>query len=82
MQALNVQHMGEAATQAPKLDLDESDESFESEVSSSEFLSEEVSSRLDSLSQAGTRKVGSIASTYWRPERRDRQENLSVVDER
>ncbi|KAK9819819.1 hypothetical protein WJX72_002761 [[Myrmecia] bisecta] len=28
------------------------------------------------------RRAGSIASTYWRPERRDRKENLSVIDER
>ena len=61
----------------------EADESEDvSYASSSEALSEEVSSRLGSHAGAGPRKLGSIASTYWRPERRDRNENLSVIDER
>ena len=59
---------------------DESD--AESYASSSEAMSEEISSRLSSHAGAGTRKLGSIASTYWRPERLDRKENLSVIDER
>ena len=80
-QAASAQHP--AADQRDSDDDDfEDDEAASSEVSSSEALSEELSSRLDSHSQAGTRKVGSIASTYWRPERRDRKENLSVIDER
>lgn len=54
----------------------------ESYVSSSEALSEDVSSRLGKYAGAGPRKLGSIASTYWRPERQDRKENLSVIDER
>ena len=35
-------------------------------------------------SEAGSkgRRVGSIASTYWRPAREDRKEALSVIDER
>lgn len=35
-------------------------------------------------SEAGSkgRRVGSIASTYWRPAREDRREALSVIDER
>ncbi|KAL0054064.1 hypothetical protein WJX82_003186 [Trebouxia sp. C0006] len=45
-------------------------------------VSEEVISRLGSHAGAGPRKLGSIASTYWRPERQDRKENLSVIDER
>lgn len=51
-------------------------------ASSSEAISEDVISRLGSHSAAGPRKLGSIASTYWRPERQDRKENLSVIDER
>lgn len=54
----------------------------ESDASSSEALSEDVSSRLGSHAGAGPRRLGSIASTYWRPERQDRKENLSVIDER
>lgn len=54
----------------------------ESDASSSEALSEDMSSRLGSHAGAGPRKLGSIASTYWRPERQDRKENLSVIDER
>lgn len=30
----------------------------------------------------GARAVGSIASTYWRPERHDRNDALSMIDER
>ena len=82
VEASNAQHRGGSAVEPPELDSEESDADFASEVSSSEALSEELSSRLDSHSQAGTRKMGSIASTYWRPERRDRKENLSVIDER
>jgi hypothetical protein len=59
---------------------DESDN--DSYVSSCEAVSEEVISRLGSHAGAGPRKLGSIASTYWRPERQDRKENLSVIDER
>jgi hypothetical protein len=33
-------------------------------------------------SRLGHAYVGSIASTYWRPERTDRGEGLSIVDER
>lgn len=54
----------------------------ESHASSSEALSEDVSSRLGSHAGARPRKLSSIASTYWRPERQDRKENLSVIDER
>ena len=54
----------------------------ESYASSSEALSKDVSSRLGSHAGASPRKLGSIASTYWRPERQDRKENLSVIDER
>ncbi len=32
-------------------------------------------------SEAGSRRAGSIASTYWRPERTDRKEALSAIDE-
>lgn len=32
-------------------------------------------------SDAGSRRAGSIASTYWRPERTDRKEALSAIDE-
>ena len=32
-------------------------------------------------SNAGPRRAGSIASTYWRPERTDRKEALSAIDE-
>ena len=61
----------------------EADSSEEaSDASSSEALSEDVSSRLGSHAAAGPRKLGSIASTYWRPERQDRKQNLSVIDER
>lgn len=61
----------------------EADSSEEaSDASSSEALSEDMSSRLGSHAAAGPRKLGSIASTYWRPERQDRKENLSVIDER
>ena len=35
----------------------------------------------DSVSQS-RRRAGSIASTYWRPERRDRTELSSVLDDR
>jgi hypothetical protein len=59
---------------------DESDN--DSYASSSEAVSEDVISRLGSHAEAGPRKLGSIASTYWRPERQDRKENLSVIDER
>ncbi|DBA99090.1 hypothetical protein WJX77_009113 [Trebouxia sp. C0004] len=59
---------------------DESDN--DSYASSSEAVSEDVISRLGSHAGAGPRKLGSIASTYWRPERQDRKENLSVIDER
>lgn len=51
-------------------------------ASSSEGISEDVISRLGSHAAAGPRKLGSIASTYWRLERQDRKENLSVIDER
>lgn len=62
---------------------DESDnDSSDSYASSSEAVSEGVISRLGSHAGAGPRKLGSIASTYWRPERQDRKENLSVIDER
>ena len=54
----------------------------DSGASSSEAISEEVISRLGSHASAGSRRQGSIASTYWRPERQDRKENLSVIDER
>lgn len=59
---------------------DESDN--DSDASSSEAVSEDLISRLGSHAGAGPRKLGSIASTYWRPERQDRKENLSVIDER
>lgn len=32
-------------------------------------------------SDAGSRRAGSIASTYWRPERTNRKEALSAIDE-
>ncbi|KAK9846608.1 hypothetical protein WJX81_007566 [Elliptochloris bilobata] len=32
-------------------------------------------------SEAGSRRAGSIASTYWRPERADRKAALSAIDE-
>ena len=35
----------------------------------------------ESISQS-RRRAGSIASTYWRPERRDRTELSSVLDDR
>lgn len=73
--ALDEQHDTASGSEA-----DESED--ESYASSSEALSEEVSSRLGSHAGAGPRKLGSIASTYWRPERQDRKENLSVIDER
>ena len=59
---------------------DESDN--DSYASSSEAVSEDVISRLGSNAGAAPRKLGSIASTYWRPERQDRKENLSIIDER
>lgn len=54
----------------------------ESYASSSEPFSEDMSSQLGSQAGAAARRLGSIASTYWRPERQDRKENLSVIDER
>lgn len=36
----------------------------------------------DDLVSPGKRKEGSIASTYWRPERTDRTEMSSVLDDR
>lgn len=65
------------ASDAASDDLD--DESY---ASSSETLSEDISCQLGSPAGAAPRKLGSIASTYWRPERQDRKENLSVIDER
>ena len=64
------------------LDADADGSEDESFASSSEALSEDLSSRLGSHAGAGARKLGSIASTYWRPERQDRKENLSAIDER
>ncbi len=61
-------------------EVDESDDG--SYAPSSEVMSEDIISRLGSHAGAGPRKLGSIASTYWRPERQDRKENLSVIDER
>ena len=36
----------------------------------------------DESTSQGRRRTGSIASTYWRPERRDRTELSSVLDDR
>ena len=69
-----------AAASEATSEADDSD--VDSEASSSEAISEDVISRLGSHASAGPRKLGSIASTYWRPERLDRKENLSVIDER
>lgn len=38
--------------------------------------------RDDGLLSQGGRRAGSIASTYWRPERTDRTEMSSVLDDR
>lgn len=46
-----------------------------SDTSSQDGIPDELHSRL------GAHGVGSIASTYWRPERKDRG-GLSVLDER
>ena len=71
---------GAAAYSEADSEVGESDDS--SYASSSEAISEDTISRLGSHASAGPRKLGSIASTYWRPERQDRKENLSVIDER
>lgn len=42
--------------------------------------SESNLSEVDGL--PGAKPVGSIASTYWRPERHDRNDALSMIDER
>ncbi len=69
---------------ASQSDADSSAEESDNDsyASSSEAVSEDVISRLGRHDGAGPRKLGSIASTYWRPERQDRKENLSVIDER
>ncbi|KAL3156668.1 Protein ltv1 [Trebouxia sp. C0009 RCD-2024] len=69
----------EEADRASGAASDDSDD--ESYASSSEPLFEDISSRLGSQAGAAS-KLGSFASTYWRPERQDRKENLSVIDER
>ena len=58
-----------------------------SEESSSEsdqdhFDRAALGSRDVSSQQGHEHRAGSIASTYWRPERRDRNDNLSMIDER
>lgn len=61
-------------------DSDSEDESAASDISSqscSDWAPESGAAR----SQFDA-KPGSIASTYWRPERSDRKNLLSVVDER
>lgn len=42
----------------------------------------ELSSLEDEHGQAAPSENRSFASTYWRPERRDRRGDLSVIDER
>lgn len=41
-----------------------------------------TSEDVEADAEAGRHPVGSIASTYWRPERNDRNEALSMIDER
>ena len=55
--------------------VDEDGDASSSDTSSQDGIPDELHSRL------GAHGVGSIASTYWRPERRDRG-GLSILDER
>lgn len=55
------------------------EDSFTEESESSEDSDDDDDARGSRLGHA---YVGSIASTYWRPERTDRGEGLSTVDER
>ena len=52
------------------------------EESEASDLSEATQETGLSTGSAAKRRVGSIASTYWRPERNDRTDQLSMIDER
>ena len=58
----------------------QSPEADEAASSPSSVLDQQHSA--DSTSASRSKAPGSIASTYWRPERADRNANLSVIDER
>ena len=84
------------ATPPQEASLDEGDTSSEwsSDESGSDEAGGRVAAAVEGLgnrsrvsdgssagSDAGSRRSGSIASTYWRPERTDRKEALSAIDE-
>ena len=59
---------------------DDDDVSFDDDTEEDEVYSSE--GEVHSDSDAGHKRPGSIASTYWREEREDRKNLLSVIDER
>ena len=59
-----------------------SDEDEDSDASDSSATTSQPAASAQGSAARQRQRQGSIASTYWRPERRDRSDQLSMIDER